>query len=78
MLRCSLSYAKIMQTESRTTSSLDCYAEVQLILCKGNTFNIHAAEVERKINHQDFNITPPPATAKTLSLHPYRPNAPKP
>ena len=67
-----------MQTESRTTSSLDCYAEVQLILCKGNTFNIHAAEVERKINHQDFNITPPPATAKTLSLHPYRPNAPKP
>ena len=26
--------SKIMQTECRTTSSLDCYAEVQLILCK--------------------------------------------
>ena len=34
---CSFSYAKIMQTERRTTSLLDCYAEVQLILCKGNT-----------------------------------------
>ena len=36
MLRCSLSYAKIVQTECRTTSLLDCYAEVQPILCKGN------------------------------------------
>ena len=34
---CSFSYAKIMQTERRTTRLLDCYAEVQLILCKGNT-----------------------------------------
>ena len=34
MQRCSLSYAKIMQTESRTSSLLECYAEVQLILCK--------------------------------------------
>ena len=34
---CSFSYAKIMQTERRTTSLLDCYAEVQLIFCKGNT-----------------------------------------
>ena len=34
---CSFSYAKIMQTERRTTSLLDCYAEVQFILCKGNT-----------------------------------------
>ena len=31
MPRCSLSYAKIVQTESRTTSLLECYAEVQLI-----------------------------------------------
>ena len=37
MLRCSLSYAKIMQTECRTSSLLECYAEVQLILCKDNT-----------------------------------------
>ena len=36
MLRCSLSYAKIMQIEGRTTSLLDCYAEMQLILCKDN------------------------------------------
>ena len=34
--RCSLSYAKIMQTESRTSSLLERYAEVQLILCKDN------------------------------------------
>ena len=31
---CSLSLAKIMQTESRTSSLLERYAEVQLILCK--------------------------------------------
>ena len=29
-------HAKIVQTECRTTSLLDCYAEVQPILCKGN------------------------------------------
>ena len=40
----SLSYAKIMQTERRTTSLLDCYAEVQLILCKDNA--------RREQNHQ--------------------------
>ena len=34
MPRCSLSYAKIMQTESRGASWLASYAEVQLILCK--------------------------------------------
>ena len=34
MPRCSLSYAKIAQIESRTTSLLECYAEVQPILCK--------------------------------------------
>ena len=34
MPRCSLSYAKIMQTESRDASWLASYAEVQLILCK--------------------------------------------
>ena len=36
MPRCSLSYAKIMQTESRGASWLASYAEVQLILCKDN------------------------------------------
>ena len=36
MPRCSLSYAKIMQTESRDASWLASYAEVQLILCKDN------------------------------------------
>ena len=34
---CSLSYTKIMQTERRTTSLLDCYAEVQLIFYKDKT-----------------------------------------
>ena len=29
-----LFYAKIVQTESRTSSLLECYAEVQPILCK--------------------------------------------
>ena len=34
----SLSYAKIMQTESRDSSLLVIYAEVQLIFCKDNAF----------------------------------------
>ena len=34
MLRCSLSYAKIVQTEGKKTSLLEFYAEVQPILCK--------------------------------------------
>ena len=34
MLRCSLSYSKIVQTESRTLSLLERYAEVQPILSK--------------------------------------------
>ena len=34
----SLSYAKIMQTESRDSSLLVIYADVQLILCKDNAF----------------------------------------
>ena len=29
-------YAKVMQTESKTSSLLECSTEVQLILCKGN------------------------------------------
>ena len=41
MLRCSLSYAKVMQIECRTTSLLDCYAEMQLILCKDNANRVH-------------------------------------
>ena len=32
--RCSLSYAKIVQTESRDASLLAIFAEVQPILCK--------------------------------------------
>ena len=32
----SLSYSKIMPTEDRTTSLLDCFVEVQLILSKDN------------------------------------------
>ena len=31
--------AKIVQTESRTSSLFECYAEVQPILCKDNEFN---------------------------------------
>ena len=38
MPRCSLSYAKIMQTESIDASLLEHYAEVQLILCKDMQF----------------------------------------
>ena len=33
------SYAKILQTESRISSLLECFAEVQPILCKDNEFN---------------------------------------
>ena len=39
MPRCSQSYAKIVQTESRTSSLFECFAEVQPILCKDNEFN---------------------------------------
>jgi len=35
MLNRSLSYAKIVQGECRTSSLLECYAEPQPILCKG-------------------------------------------
>ena len=41
MLRCRQSYAKIVQIERRTTSLLDRYAEVQLILCKNTFFSSH-------------------------------------
>jgi len=34
LLRCSLSYAKIVQTERRASSLLERFAEVQPILCK--------------------------------------------
>ena len=37
LLRCSLSYEKIMQTESRDASSLAIFAEVQLIFYKSKT-----------------------------------------
>ena len=36
LLRSSLSYAKIVQTECRKTSLLEFFAEVQPILCKDN------------------------------------------
>ena len=36
--RFSFTFAKIMQIERNTTSSLDCFAEMPLILCKGTTF----------------------------------------
>lgn len=36
MLRCSLSYLKIMQIEGRTSNLFECYAEMQLILSKDN------------------------------------------
>ena len=37
-------FAKIMQIEGRTTSLLDCYAEMQLILCK-DTFFPHTIQI---------------------------------
>ena len=39
LLRCNLSYAKIVQTESRISSLLEYYAEVQPILCKVKQIN---------------------------------------
>ena len=42
---CRKSYAKIMQIECRTTSSLDCSAEMQLILCKGIYFGINMGNI---------------------------------
>ncbi len=38
MLRCSLSYAKKVQTECRILSLLEYYAEVQPFLCKDTLF----------------------------------------
>ena len=35
---CSFSSVKIVQTESRTSSLFECFAEVQPILCKDTTF----------------------------------------
>ena len=37
--RFSFTFAKIMQIERNTTSSLDCFAEMPLIFCKGTTFS---------------------------------------
>ena len=37
-------FAKIMQIDCRTTSLLDCYAEMQLILCK-DTFFPHTIQI---------------------------------
>ena len=47
LLRCSLSYAKIMQTEGRDASLLAIFAEVQLIFYKSKTI---------KTKRQTFNI----------------------
>ena len=38
---CSLSYTKIMQTESKTSSLLGCYTEVQLTRCSLSYTKIH-------------------------------------
>ena len=46
MPRCSLSYTKIVQTESRTSSSLECYAEVQPILYKDTRRKVVAVQVD--------------------------------
>ena len=45
IMRCSLSYAKVVQTERITSSLLECFAEVQPILCKGSDF-LHRYEIE--------------------------------
>ena len=37
----SFTFAKIMQIERNTTSSLDCFAEMPLIFCKGSNFFSH-------------------------------------
>ena len=46
MPRCSLSYTKIVQTESRTSNSLEYYAEVQPILCKDTRRKVVAVQVD--------------------------------
>ena len=47
LLRCRLSYEKIMQTEGRDASLLAIFAEVQLILYKSKTI---------KTKRQTFNL----------------------
>ena len=49
----SLSYAKIMQSECRTTSLLDCYAEVKLILCKDTSKQSQRQKITFK--YEDYN-----------------------
>ena len=48
-----LSFAKVVQTESRTTSLLDCYAEVPPIFCKDKKNIIMESKkgCEKIINH---------------------------
>ena len=46
LLRCSQSYAKIVQTESRISSLLECFAEVQPILCKDCANRIQSSVLE--------------------------------
>ena len=48
MPRCSLSYTKIVQTESRTSSSLEFYAEVQPILYKDTRRKVVAVQVDNR------------------------------
>ena len=46
LLRCSQSYAKIVQTESRTSSLIEYFAEVQPILCKDCANRIQSSLLE--------------------------------
>ena len=54
----SLSYAKIMQSECRTTSLLDCYAEVKLILCKDTSKQSQRQKITFKYEDYKFTTCP--------------------
>ena len=53
---CSLSYAKIMQIECRTSSLLECFAEMQLILCKDKKIIWKTNEMRTKIFERKFPV----------------------
>ena len=68
MPRCSLSYAKIVQTESRTSSLFECFAEVQPILYK----DIHYLRNKYYSSHNNSkfeNSTLPSATIQHSTLN---------
>ena len=67
LLRCQLSYAKMMQAECRTSSLLVRYAEVPVILCKVTEKNHPVANFRKKILGIFLVMA---ALQKTEDIHP--------